>query len=362
MKAPTGGARSPAFAFLLGFGSAVLAASSWHIAAGGSVNVSRVLQHLLSGLALLLPRPAVLIVGLALALSALAAIGLFSWTRAQHARPAAESRTPQAQSHDAAITAELGRELAGVLKLLRGFLEANNRYDAALGRAQTGLGRASSQDQVWEIVKLLMAENDAIRTDARELRSQLVVSHEYIEELRASLTRAEEAALLDPLTGVGNRRRFDMDLEQAIEKAHKETAPLCLLLADMDNFKRINDRFGHPFGDEILKLFTALLKQTVKGRDRIARLGGEEFALILPNTLMGNAYHLAEQIREQLRKASWVSERTGQPTPPLTASIGIAQLRDGDTAAALVRRADAKLYEAKRGGRDQIAIEHSMAA
>ncbi len=153
-----------------------------------------------------------------------------------------------------------------------------------------------------------------------------------------------------------------MDLGQSVEHAHADGTPLCLVLTDLDNFKRINDRFGHPLGDEMLKLFANLLAHNVKGRDRIARLGGEEFAILLPNTSMGNAYHLTEQIRNQLQNLDWVQERTGETAGKVTASFGIAQLGDGDSAQALFRRADAKLYEAKRNGRNQIAIEHSIAA
>jgi diguanylate cyclase len=275
-----------------------------------------------------------------------------------HAGRASHAQTPP---HDATSVA-LGLEIASILKFVRDYIATNNRYADSLNRAQATLGSIAKPDQVWGIVKLLMAENEKIRTDARDLKTRLEASQAHIDQLKENLSQAEQVALIDPLTNVGNRRRLESELARMVVAAHASESPLCLVLADLDNFKRINDKFGRPIGDEVLKLFSSALVQNVKGRDAVARVGGEEFAVILPDTTMGNAFHLAERILGHVKRADWIRELTGQASLPLTATFGIAQLQEEDSAEELLKRADAKLLEAKRNGRSQVVIERSVAA
>lgn len=274
-------------------------------------------------------------------------------------RPARGFRA-EAPAHDATGIA-LGLEIASILKFVRDYIDTNNRYADSLNRAQATLGSIAKPDQVWGIVKLLIAENEKIRTDARDLKTRLETSQTHIDQLKENLNQAEQVAFLDPLTNVGNRRRLESDLARMVVAAHANESPLCLVLADLDNFKRINEKFGRPVGDEVLKLFSSALVQNVKGRDAVSRFG-EEFAVILPDTTMGNAYHLAERILGDVKRADWLRDLTGQPSMPMTASFGIAQLREEDSAEELLKRADAKLLEAKRNGRNQVVIERSVAA
>jgi diguanylate cyclase len=260
------------------------------------------------------------------------------------------------------VAREVRNELTAVLALIRGHMEAQHRYDCALAKVQSELGPTTPPEQVWTIVKILIDENEKIRADAAELKSNLQKSKLHIDELRSNLASAQEAALLDPLTTVGNRRRFEADLEKAVTQSHKDKTPLCLVIADLDNFKGLNDRFGHLAGDEVLRQFADLLVKNVKGRDRVARFGGEEFALLLPYTPMGNAYHLTEQIRAQVEQAVWLDHGAVDGSTCVTASFGIAQLRDGDTGKDLLMRADSKLYEAKKLGRNRVEIENSLVA
>jgi diguanylate cyclase (GGDEF)-like protein len=271
------------------------------------------------------------------------------------------ARRAQAAAPDATSLA-LGLEIASILKFVRDYIDTNNRYADSLNRAQATLGSIAKPDQVWGIVKLLMAENEKIRTDARDLKTRLEASETHIDQLKENLSQAEQIALLDPLTNVGNRRRLESDLARMVVAAHANESPLCLVLADLDNFKRVNEKFGRRVGDEILKLFSSALMQNVKGRDAVARFGGEEFAVILPDTTMGNAYHLAERILGHVKHADWIRELTGFASMPVTASFGIAQLHEEDTAEELLKRAGAKLLEAKRNGRNQVVIERSVAA
>lgn len=275
-------------------------------------------------------------------------------------KPGRSSRA-QSQAPDATSLA-LGLEIASILKFVRDYIDTNNRYADSLNRAQASLGSIAKPDQVWGIVKLLIAENEKIRTDARDLKTRLEVSQTHIDQLKETLSQTEQVAFLDPLTNVGNRKRLEADLARMVVAAHANESPLCLVLADLDNFKRINEKFGRPVGDEVLKLFSSALVQNVKGRDAVARFGGEEFAVILPDTTMGNAHHLAVRILGDVKRADWLRDLTGHPSMPMTASFGIAQLREEDSAEELLKRADAKLLEAKRNGRNQVVIERSVAA
>ena len=352
----------PAAAFVLGLGSALLwPGERWDGIVRQPAAIPDSSFHLLDAIVSVVARNSNIVFGIILVLlGAMVAYTAINLHRLSPRR-SAQARAKAPQGHDATGLA-LGLEIASILKLVRDYIETNNRYSDSLHRAQSTLGSIAKPDQVWGIVKLLIAENDKIRTDARDLKARLEASQSHIDQLKENLTQAEQVALLDPLTSVGNRRRLDADLARLVVVAHSNESPLCLVLADLDNFKRINDKFGHPVGDEILKRFTSALTQNVKGRDTVARFGGEEFAIILPDTTMGNAYHLAERIRNDLNGQGWMREITGYASTPLTASFGIAQLREEDTAEDLLKRADAKLLEAKRNGRNQVVIERSVAA
>ncbi len=140
----------------------------------------------------------------------------------------------------------------------------------------------------------------------------------------------KESAFTDHLTSLGNRRRFDTTLELAVEQAGGG-GPLSLILADLDRFKRINDGYGHPVGDSVLKHFARLVRQSVSDQDTPARCGGEEFGIILPGVELLNARHVAERIRQALAARSFVVSDTRERLGSVTASFGVAELREGET-------------------------------
>jgi diguanylate cyclase (GGDEF)-like protein len=181
---------------------------------------------------------------------------------------------------------------------------------------------------------------------AREaLDAELVVA----AELRAELQRL---ARQDPLTQTANRRellRVATDALEDLEDGH----PLSLVLLDVDRFKSVNDRFGHATGDAALVELVALVAGALRTDDLLARLGGEEFAVLLPGLDATAARRTAERIR------SVVGERlrVGDPAEPLTVSVGVAAARDGDTVDDLLARADAAMYAAKRSGGDAVRID-----
>jgi diguanylate cyclase (GGDEF)-like protein len=167
--------------------------------------------------------------------------------------------------------------------------------------------------------------------------------------------RHREAALLDPLTGIANRRGFDIEAERVFADARRTSAPMGLLLFDLDNFKEINDGFGHPAGDRILRTLGRTVSAYLRPGDVLGRLGGDEFAIVLSNTRLEQALVLAERVR---RTVAAMVVRT-DPTIRLTASIGVAGTGAPQSLEALFEDADAALYRAKANGRNR--MEHAPA-
>jgi diguanylate cyclase len=161
------------------------------------------------------------------------------------------------------------------------------------------------------------------------------------------------------LTGLGNRRYFDAALNEEIERAREGEKTLCVGLADIDHFKAINDKFGHMAGDVVLKRFADLLTGSVTGEDKVARFGGEEFAIVFPDADLSDATAIVNQIQKQLESKRWAVAASGERLGAVTASFGVARLRDGESADELLRRVDAKLYEAKANGRNRVVADAS---
>ena len=173
-------------------------------------------------------------------------------------------------------------------------------------------------------------------------------------ELKARL-RSAIRAQLDGLTALWNRAFFDQRLATEVTQARRLGHPLSLILTDIDHFKSVNDRFGHPFGDEVLAYFATVLSSR-RTADIACRYGGEEFAIILPGVAALGALEVAEDMRKGFESHTW----RRHPDLVLTASFGIADLTMIDAAGTpqdLVARADLSLYGAKRSGRNRVSLE-----
>ncbi|MGF9563304.1 GGDEF domain-containing protein [Neorhizobium sp. JUb45] len=187
---------------------------------------------------------------------------------------------------------------------------------------------------------------------ATGLLTLLIVAADLAEELRRQ-------AIADPLTGLLNRRGLEQAVTPIFASGGRAGRPLVVVLADIDRFKSINDRLGHAGGDVVLKAFAAhLLSERRKG-DLVARIGGEEFAIVLPDVDIHEAVALVETIRAGVSHAL----RGGVPIRDITASFGIALVGDGETFEATLGRADAALYRSKTGGRNAVTLEppHDLA-
>jgi diguanylate cyclase len=230
-------------------------------------------------------------------------------------------------------------------------------YGLALTALTSEMDQHQTVSGLLNTVTVLAAETSRASERNRALEQQLSASLMRISRLRTELIEARQDATTDGLTGLRNRRAFDARLRRAIRSARAESAPLSLLLLDIDHFKHFNDNYGHRTGDLVLRLVAGIIADNVKGRDTAARYGGEEFGVVLTSADLAAGITVAGQIRALLDGKHLVS-RSKQQTPAMvTLSVGVAQFRPDDTAGSLVERADAALYEAKRLGRNQVCGE-----
>ena len=239
---------------------------------------------------------------------------------------------------------------AGSRDALRAYGETLSNVAVRLDQDQTVVG-------LMQVVTVLTAETARAAERNRVLEHQLAASVARIGKLRQDLLEAKQDATTDGLTGLCNRKAFDLRLRRAIGRAKVDQEAFCLLLLDIDYFKRFNDTYGHCTGDLVLRLVGRVVADNVKGRDTAARYGGEEFAVILAGADLRAGSVVGGQMRSVLDGKRLVTKGQQQHHGSVTISAGVAQFWPGDTTVSLIERADAALYAAKHAGRNRICVE-----
>ena len=252
---------------------------------------------------------------------------------------------------------KVDRILRHIAKVLQAHMTDSESFSERLDGHNQRLSQQEAVGPVKEIVLALIEDNREMRDRLYTVRNQLEESRLQVVHLQTNLERAEEASLRDVVTAIGNRRFFDACFPDEVEKARRLGDNICLALADIDKFKHVNDRFGHLVGDRLLRLFANILVQNARGQDKVARFGGEEFALIFPGARLADAVIAAERIRGVLESKQWTIEPSGERVGKVTASFGVAVLRPDETANDLLKRADQRLYEAKLQGRNCVVAD-----
>jgi two-component system, cell cycle response regulator len=185
-----------------------------------------------------------------------------------------------------------------------------------------------------------------VRTQVRRKR--------YIDSLDSAVTQSMEAAVVDPLTGLHNRRYMQSHLTALTNEGVSQGKPFSLMILDIDHFKQVNDSWGHDVGDEVLKEFSARIRKSIRGIDMACRSGGEEFVVLMPETEPHVAAMVAERIRTKIEKQPFAIYG-GKKYISVTVSIGVSGYMMGHTTAeAMLKRADEALYCAKRDGRNRV--------
>jgi diguanylate cyclase (GGDEF)-like protein len=256
----------------------------------------------------------------------------------------------RAGQHDAAVEVErskLGRnEIEAVFHAL-GSIEREERRllaerSALDARAETLIENYNTALAGVGLVLLCIAAAAGISA----VRSQ--------RRVRETAAKLRESASTDELTGIANRRSFMHWLEIEVARAERSGAPLSIAVVDLDHFKKVNDKYGHAGGDAVLRGFAELAADAMRTGDLVARLGGEEFAILMPSTNVGEAQLACERLRTMIANTRFAVP-SGDPIQ-VTISTGIALLVDGEERDRLVTRADDALYRAKESGRNQVQL------
>lgn len=243
--------------------------------------------------------------------------------------------------------------------------DAGRKFGQSVNATQEELKRFPIDAQILQqSIQGVLASNAQMQARLADTDARLTSSQQQIQSLQRDLHEAQKVMFVDPLTGLGNRRLFDMTINQIMESSTQsprtEEKSLCVLsLLDMDGFKRVNDTFGHAAADRVLQ-FVAENMQRLAMEASIARLGGDEFAVLH----RVESFEHADRIAQDLRDFFDSTELTLQPQKlaigQLTASFGVAVLRDDDDRQSWFDRADKLLYGAKRGGRNQVLCEPAL--
>ncbi|MFN3810343.1 MAG: diguanylate cyclase [Roseateles asaccharophilus] len=217
-----------------------------------------------------------------------------------------------------------------------------------------------------EQLQSLMDETRQMRQAMSTLQQRLDASHGEIAALREEVSQARSEALVDALTGLANRRAFERRLASCLRADEAPASPqepsLCLVLGDIDFFKRVNDSYGHSFGDQVLRAVAQSMQRMISEPGLAARVGGEEFALLLPDTPLLQARQLAEQLRTAIASSSIRRANGEKAAERVTLSLGVTQLAPGESANDFFERADRALYASKRSGRNCVTVLAARAA
>ena len=270
---------------------------------------------------------------------------------------AAHLSTARMTHHAEKTGATMLTEIEQVVRLIDQSLGSAARYDASLQSLSADLVNPEGGRSVRDVLASLITETREVASNNRDLEMRLRDSRGEIEALRGALEQVRIETLLDPLTGISNRRHFEDVLISSTAKAKAERSPLSLVVIDIDHFKRFNDAFGHLTGDQVLRLVSSAMKQQVDANVTLARFGGEEFGMVLPGYTREKALICAEKVRASVESRDLLKRATGESLGRITVSVGVAMLRNDEAATSLLDRADACMYRAKSAGRNRTVCD-----
>ncbi|WP_456382143.1 diguanylate cyclase [Persephonella sp.] len=214
-------------------------------------------------------------------------------------------------------------------------------------------------ETVSDAVMEILQELKKLRAENQKLKNELKSYHAEVVSLKEELSNAKREASIDFLTGLVNRRRFERVLEDAIRDRKIRGYPASLIFVDIDNFKKINDEYGHLAGDIVLKELAKVFRFYLRANTIIARLGGEEFAILLPGIEIKDAVKVAERLRKIIenRDIKIPVDEDGEKKIQVTASFGVTEIREDDTVESLLIRADEAMYKAKKSGKNKVEVQ-----
>ncbi len=253
--------------------------------------------------------------------------------------------------------------LATLDVLLTQSARASAVQSASLAQASAHFGAPKLDAAlVRDWVDRLQVTHRAMRQANSALASELKAAQAELDETKAQIEKSRESVKLDSLTGLANRGGLDEALSAAIHQHHASGTPLACALIDIDHFKSLNDRYGHPVGDEVLRIVSRALLASARAGDVVGRPGGDEFLVVLPATDLPTANLIADRMRSAIADADLRGVLGSGTLGGITVSVGLAPFRPGDSLRRLLDCADRSLYEAKRRGRNRVVVDLEQAA
>ncbi|WP_332674108.1 GGDEF domain-containing protein [Aromatoleum sp.] len=248
--------------------------------------------------------------------------------------------------------------LAGLIDHLAGFAETTGSYHDRIGRCAARIAEARDIAEIGGVLNEVMRDTLALRDEARRSRDELQATRERAREaetrmaqLQQELDESSRLVRHDQLTGVLNRRGFEETFDKEASRARRHREPLSVALLDVDNFKQINDAWGHRTGDEALIHLAGIVRKNLRPQDTLARYGGEEFVLLYPETDLDGAAQALVRLQRELTRELFLFE---EAKLLITFSAGVTEWGEAESADEVLARADRAMYDAKQSGKNKV--------
>ncbi|MDG1996129.1 MAG: GGDEF domain-containing protein [Emcibacteraceae bacterium] len=249
------------------------------------------------------------------------------------------------------------KELKKIVSVLKEAGDNSSQHTNTLMEQMGVLSDFDGANELKDIIQVIINDTDKIKEQSQKLETKLEQSTFKIENLQTNLENSRLESRTDALTNIGNRKFFDEKIEEYTKNYLDLGHDLCLLICDIDFFKKFNDNYGHQIGDQVLKVVAHVIKKELGDLGSPARYGGEEFAILLPKTKLDAAIALADKIRTVISQRIIKNKSTGANFGKITMSIGVASFKDNMVVKDLIKCSDTALYLAKENGRNRVQSE-----
>lgn len=250
----------------------------------------------------------------------------------------------------------VGDTLNGVDQIMDNFKISNKNFFGSMETINASVLDTMDVKEYKKLLASIIQEAQKMVNENQILERRLQKSSATMQELQREMEAIKTEAYTDTLTGIANRKKFDLEVVRLVAEARDENTPISLIFIDIDHFKSFNDTYGHQIGDQVLRLVARAFRDSLKGQDFFCRYGGEEFVIILPKTPLKGAAHIADILRQSIKNKDIKNKNTNETLSSVTISSGVAQLNDEEKIDKWIARADESLYRAKKQGRNCVVV------